>query len=1710
MEKESTVKMDKTGNQQIEIWSRITREDVRINRDRIFLFGDNLTERGFGGQAKEMRGEQNSVGIPTKKEPNNKPTSFFTDREFVENKKAIDKAFGKIPSDKTIVIPKAGLGTGLAQLSLNAPRTFEYLNERFAEIGFDNKKGQKISAATRNQNKVVIQNASEKSSEIKRLLDLNNIQTPTLRLLSPTEMETHAVKLDRKNAITEYADRLRGDFKSNKENLQDGFKLLNESLDKGEQITVTCSCRSGEMCHSDVVKMAVEKVNLHVKTKQAQEADRFVQNDKQTSLQKEINSKSQIREVKINPRTQRAINEILGFSENDRTLEKINQTDGRNRSEQASYLGKTSQFIRDVYERGANFVDGNLIVPQENLGVSQPLAITTQDYAVKRINKILSNESKAKEIAPTIVEYGNKIAGTTADGETKLKVFNWIYESLEGKTDFLGKEDDNPHSKSQKFENMLENIRSLAEEMHSLEPKDKLDFVPLGGFEQNEELEIAFDQSGENLNLEEIYEMAISLEDSREQETFSNEHQKNEQINIKETESKISNERFERIDLGRNLPQIPQEFTEQEITRLLTRILPEIDRQIEGGISQKDILKPYNEIVWQSKRDDALNRLENIYQKQKIAELDAKLTKVDLTAERKEQLASEKLRVQAAVLTPTQEELRELLLDSREKPNTHKIKFSDSPKQETISQLNGKTDKLSQNIETQLGNINPRRHNIIELNNPGEYRIAEETAINTFFRKSKLDVGSLLEKLDEIKANSGDDREEISLKNDLAKIKNSKPSFAFKLEHSSEIIAGEPSDKAIQERNFVSYYINFQLKQPESRLRHENERYRLFAAKLESASSREGVIKAASEIRIENAAIGFKWKDLEKSEKEKQPRPLTNKEMQFLFTENSPTHYTSEMTATRLSFAHAGEARKQLTKSLMKGEIKPSPESKKLIDSLESRLERRDLKDAISATKHFFESIKTPNESLKYKNDFDHQEIYRKLPPQERDFVYSKTNQQKENLEYRLFYNRQQLIKLSEQSRVEMPTAEFSKTEYSFHLLSQFNQARILGEKIEPSTFTQKEIDQRDVSAIAVLLKNRTPEKTGLIAQELKNSTNIGNKKISELMETFGKAEITKDENRTIINITLPESRLVEVETYRELLENFYPDDEREKNKYKFSSFGEKTLNWAREKGQDETIKTWREETLSNVYQGDVSASVFSTEQIIVDKFDKIKQFQLEARKARLENVNFLEKYTRRSAAKIQSLKQPIPTSNEQKEIALIALGGRNANAESNKIKDQFLGAVQKEISLSDFQNFAANEKVLTETKSNIQTKFSEISRAANALEESKFKASNVLGGKENLHRTYQNIQQIEENRLLTDAARRVFVTKAELGGINIGDLVEKREKELIKSESHTKARIALEPEYKSSDEKEYNEQAFKFADKLESAHELSKREAPKEEIAKAFESAEREKTVLSEIAGIERAEDKPLSLRLFETEISRAEKQLITKSLSEKLVENQNVLEKEDLPNLENLFSPQERERIKVESLQIAKEKLEPKELDADHRKISPEASRQALRTSKQLEHATNIFQFSIDTQTIYQSFFKLDKEAAKLNQIRQDYNRTEKLALLRDGIKSDIADLLKKNSTVKKNDFVEQTDSILKRNLEKAAVFSIVTDKYQINKLSRQIAETLETKQTFVWKDTNIFAVLKETNNQAKNSSSIKTDQPKIKNLFNENVKESRILTR
>jgi len=638
-------------------------------------------------------------------------------------------------------------------------------------------------------NQVVVTPAETAKHLPRRTLDLSNIRTQELKLLAPLETEIAPTGQARANALLSYSERLRNSYQANDGGLRDGMVLLGETIKNGQSILVSCSCRSGEICHADVVKMAIEKVHDRLQIREA--AERLP-----------VPSTAVPERPRPNPRTQRAINEILSVTKSDLLLSRIDNTEGRSQNEHASFLNHHSQFTRDLYERGATARAGAVIVPKERLSGPPALNLTTNEYAVKKLEHILQDKAKSIALAPKLVEYGTKIAGSLADRETQVRVFNWIYKSLEGKSEFLDAPEPRPTDESQqaRFDRTMSDIANLAKEMSQLEPSDhhesleelsRNDILVLTNVEHDHQ-DYEEHDSFVNYVLEPEIEMAVPIQPE-----------------------------FERIEVGNiALAQMASKMDKKELDHWFEVRLPALDKNLEIGTPVNEILNAYQD---------------NIY------------------------LAS----------------------------------------------------------------------------------------------------------------------------------------------------VHDPSSKkaAIDDFRFASAYIDHQLKHPESRMRHFNPRYRKYAELLEKTSSRGEVVEAASKIRAENARVGLEWDKIPEVEKTRTLRPLTSKELQFLLTEVSPTHYTSEMTIARLAYSHAGANREIRTDALMKGEITPSQEAGKLVESLESRLERRYLNDSLGATKHFLQSLKIPNHELRYKNDFDHKDLYLKLSPPERDFIYQRAVLQKESLEGRLQSN---------------------------------------------------------------------------------------------------------------------------------------------------------------------------------------------------------------------------------------------------------------------------------------------------------------------------------------------------------------------------------------------------------------------------------------------------------------------------------------------------------------------------------------------------------------------------------------------------------------------------------------------------------------------------------------------------------------------------------
>ena len=115
----------------------IMRSDIQANRHALYIFGDNLDRKGFGGQAKEMRGEPNSFGIATKRSiTHNYPDDYFHDAED-DVRDIIIKEFINLNRHLSyyeydaIIIPLDGIGTGIAKMPEYAPKALEFINQQF-------------------------------------------------------------------------------------------------------------------------------------------------------------------------------------------------------------------------------------------------------------------------------------------------------------------------------------------------------------------------------------------------------------------------------------------------------------------------------------------------------------------------------------------------------------------------------------------------------------------------------------------------------------------------------------------------------------------------------------------------------------------------------------------------------------------------------------------------------------------------------------------------------------------------------------------------------------------------------------------------------------------------------------------------------------------------------------------------------------------------------------------------------------------------------------------------------------------------------------------------------------------------------------------------------------------------------------------------------------------------------------------------------------------------------------------------------------------------------------------------------------------------------------------------------------------------------------------------------------------------------------------
>lgn len=122
----------------IQRWWHISRGAVQRNPKFLFVFGDNMSGRGYGGQASACRGEPNVVGVPTKFFPTMEDIAFFDDDDYVQVAETWDKIFERLSkhlkAGGVVVLPHGGLGTGRAKLKEKSPALWQLLQLKIAML----------------------------------------------------------------------------------------------------------------------------------------------------------------------------------------------------------------------------------------------------------------------------------------------------------------------------------------------------------------------------------------------------------------------------------------------------------------------------------------------------------------------------------------------------------------------------------------------------------------------------------------------------------------------------------------------------------------------------------------------------------------------------------------------------------------------------------------------------------------------------------------------------------------------------------------------------------------------------------------------------------------------------------------------------------------------------------------------------------------------------------------------------------------------------------------------------------------------------------------------------------------------------------------------------------------------------------------------------------------------------------------------------------------------------------------------------------------------------------------------------------------------------------------------------------------------------------------------------------------------------------------
>ena len=856
-------------------------------------------------------------------------------------------------------------------------------------------------------------------------------------------------------------------------------------------------------------------------------------------------------------------------------------------------------------------------------------------------------------------------------------------------------------------------------------------------------------------------------------------------------------------------------------------------------------------------------------------------------------------------------------------------------------------------------------------------------------------------------------------------LKEIEPGFAYKIEGSNRIINAKPSERAVAGYEFASRYVRYQLKQPEVRLRHESAVYRHYAERLEAAKTAPDVVREAYKIRQENHQTTAIWKNAGKEELRNLTRPLSKKEMTLLFLEQPPRSYSAEMSVLKYNFAHYSEAKTRMTAALVAGKLEPSEEAKKLVESLAERLNRRDFETKHKATKHFFESLKTENEKLFIKNQFDHRHLYENLPPHEKDWIYNRATFQRDNLEYKIAYDRESSVSRTTGAQSQAaPTSETAlalKQEFAAGTL--WHQAEILGNRKKGENPTREFAGafEKTLQTIGFLIHNQSEANNLRVAGWLAKQESEELKTAGEVLKTFARATREIKNNELTVTVKIEESSRVRAADYKNLFERYFPADFGKLKEFRASAREKFRLEQSRRDGQSATMDVWAENAGNTVYRPDAPTMVFGRERGELQEIERIKTAQIECRRA-AETKNSITLKIEEKLRKEFVKENRTVTENDLRTVVGNAFTPEKSETLSPEQKAIFERA-QDKISISDFERFAENSERLEKGLAEINQSFEKIAALRLDVAEYKFAPEKVKSN-DSLQNQYESAQRQAEIEQITSASREKFVADADRDSdhLTLADLLTNEELEQARIESHRRARIALKPAEASqlNESSEIEVKALELADALEAAHQSSLNRQSESEIATAFKVAETKREELSALSEIENEsqlsrEQKPVTFRIYERELARNERTVTRAKISEMIETGKLSLADLETKKAAEIFSAKEREEIKLEAGERTRESLEPKELWAKRGDVSERLQQAALGASDALEQAHELYhEPGANPKEISRVFAALDAGIVRLKNERQSEKAAAKFMNFKTEFKRDLAQMFERGGLI------------------------------------------------------------------------------------------------